>query len=393
MFYNPDKLGYYTVGDFKTYNKFYAVQEMQKTNTFLHWHFNDAEYSKVDWKTNPGNTLSKLYKNRAVALRKKYDYLVLFYSGGSDSVTILNTFIEHNIPIDEIASCYSKKGSDSSYFNEEIEKVVLPNVNASCEKTGARFRLIDQTDMITGMNDPMWYVHTNNFITPNCVTRARFRDLIPEYKNMIASGMKVGFIWGRDKPRIICDEDHKFYTEFIDAVDNNTSPYSQNQAHRGWYDEFFFHDPEHTDILQQQVHIVVDALMSRRLDAEFYQDSFTPNGKCPHTQKYLTNAGLISLIYPDFDLTTFSNGKNPSDVFGARDDWFFKTQPEPAYSLFINGVIELSKIYQKENEFSWVNPVEDCPPPFDWINDIIKNNNATLFTRVKGVLTPRYYIT
>lgn len=60
MFYNPDKLGYYTVGDFKTYNKFYAVQEMQKTNTFLHWHFNDTEYSKVDWKTNPGNTLSEI---------------------------------------------------------------------------------------------------------------------------------------------------------------------------------------------------------------------------------------------------------------------------------------------------------------------------------------------
>jgi diphthamide synthase (EF-2-diphthine--ammonia ligase) len=33
-------------------------------------------------------------------LRDKYDYLILYYSGGSDSWTVLNTFLENNIKLD-----------------------------------------------------------------------------------------------------------------------------------------------------------------------------------------------------------------------------------------------------------------------------------------------------
>jgi len=47
-------------------------------------------------------SLDFLYALRARQLREKYDYLVLYFSGGADSTNILKTFIDNNIFLDEI---------------------------------------------------------------------------------------------------------------------------------------------------------------------------------------------------------------------------------------------------------------------------------------------------
>jgi len=51
---------------------------------------------------NPKESFLELLKQRALQLRNSYKYLILYYSGGSDSATVLQTFINNNIPLDEI---------------------------------------------------------------------------------------------------------------------------------------------------------------------------------------------------------------------------------------------------------------------------------------------------
>ncbi len=59
-------------------------------------------FDKADWSKEPTKSLKQLYRERAQQLRDDYDYLVVYFSGGSDSITVVNAFLNNNIKIDEI---------------------------------------------------------------------------------------------------------------------------------------------------------------------------------------------------------------------------------------------------------------------------------------------------
>ena len=99
---NSDRLGYYLVGWKKFYNKTLALMESKKTGYEVTWSFNENIYGSIDWSIPIETPLFEIYKQRAQQLRDKYDYLMLYYSGGADSGAILRTFVENNIFIDEI---------------------------------------------------------------------------------------------------------------------------------------------------------------------------------------------------------------------------------------------------------------------------------------------------
>lgn len=71
--------------------------------------FNEEVFDKIDWTIEPSFSLKELYTQRAQQLRDDYDYLILSYSGGSDSHEILGTFLENNIFIDEIQVMHYEK--------------------------------------------------------------------------------------------------------------------------------------------------------------------------------------------------------------------------------------------------------------------------------------------
>lgn len=61
-----------------------------------------TEFDSVDWQTEPLESMKELSKQRAQHIRDTYDYIILYHSGGSDSTTVLNSFLDNNIFIDEI---------------------------------------------------------------------------------------------------------------------------------------------------------------------------------------------------------------------------------------------------------------------------------------------------
>jgi hypothetical protein len=71
-------------------------------NGVLEFHFHENVFRKFDWSTEPEVSIDTLYKLRAQQLRSKYKYLILAFSGGSDSTQTLQTCLKNNIFIDEI---------------------------------------------------------------------------------------------------------------------------------------------------------------------------------------------------------------------------------------------------------------------------------------------------
>ena len=57
---------------------------------------------KSDWSIEPSCSLQEMYRQRAQQIRNTYDYVVLYFSGGSDSITAFNAFVKNNIHIDEV---------------------------------------------------------------------------------------------------------------------------------------------------------------------------------------------------------------------------------------------------------------------------------------------------
>jgi len=74
------------------------------------------------WKTTiPTNfNLEDLYRQRAEILREKYKKIRIYFSGGSDSYNILNTFIKNNILIDEIVVRWSNDSIDGRFHHSNI---------------------------------------------------------------------------------------------------------------------------------------------------------------------------------------------------------------------------------------------------------------------------------
>jgi hypothetical protein len=87
----------------KQFNHYYLAQhEAFRTGGTVHMYCNDAEYDKLNWRANPTESFETLMDRRAIQLRNKYDRLILFWSGGTDSHTIYNVFKRNKLHIDEI---------------------------------------------------------------------------------------------------------------------------------------------------------------------------------------------------------------------------------------------------------------------------------------------------
>ena len=330
--FHPDQFGYYTVGpNYKTYSKFEAMTEMAKTGIHLHWNFNQQSFGAHNWTCDPVDSLTDLYRQRAQQIRDSYDYVVIFYSGGADSWNIVNTFLSNDIKIDEIAHCWSLKGDDSyySYFNEEIYKVAIPEtLKIQQQHPDINHRIIDVTDTInkmyvTGSTGLDFIYYTNSLISPNGLARSYLRESIKEYQQLIDSGKKVAFVWGTEKPRIAL-RNGRYTCYFQDMFDNTVSSRIQHlAADRGYFDELFYWSPDAAQVIIKQCHIVKKFLDHTEPSHPWLSPKPTDFGKMRHHDRWLTNHGLHSLIYPGWDIATFTNGKNNQSVIGPRDQWFW----------------------------------------------------------------------
>jgi len=327
---NPDKFGFYQVGDRSTYSKLEAIEWARTTNTKTEWNFNRSVFDALDWTIEPTTDLWQMYKTRARQIREAYDYVVLWYSGGSDSHNLLLAWIDDGLKIDEIATTwnYSATGDLHNHYNAEITNVVLPDVK-KLKDSGIefKFRLVDISTFCIDLFD-VWdkeYEYNVNFhISPNNPAKHLFRYKIADYKNMIEAGKKLCFVWGKEKP-IVRYENGKHYAQFTDSIDNTVGPYVQRNYYRGWYDELFYWTPDYPSLAIKQAHVLknyVNACNDITQFEPYNAKKFQIGGYSRKFDGYLKDAYVKTALYPRWSNDIFCNGKASSFVYSLRDDWF-----------------------------------------------------------------------
>lgn len=384
---NKDRYGYYTVGTRKTYSKLEAIDYSHATGQPIEWHFNREIYGAFDWQTEPTASLDQLYEARARQLREQYDYLVLWYSGGADSHNILMAFVRASIYIDEIAQYHqleAHSGNTQSWTNQEVYETAAPLTQQLIESNPiyatTRHRMVDMTEYQNTLfldTDNTWdfFYKVNNYFSPNCLSRYRFRETIADYRQIIDSGRKLCFVFGVEKP-VITKDSQGYWVHFNDGQDHGITAWAQQQNRPGDYDEFFYWAPDMPELPAKQAHVLkryMEGITDQDVDGVHVGRGrliMDPHGagmldltltrpyiEFSKQQKdyYLTMRGVHRVLYPDWDANAIVCGKPHSNIFPPRDSWMFHSAaPNIGQRFYTGGLIWLrNHVRSKKPELWW----------------------------------------
>lgn len=347
---SKDKFGFYKVDSLKFYSRFDAEQVSTKSNKPITWHFNDEEFSNFDWTVEPVQSLAELYAARARQIRENYDYIVLWYSGGADSQNILDSFVNNNIPLDEIASYtnYNATKKTDDWLNAEIYNLTVPAVKHIQETTQpwVKHTIVDISQLAVDffknrINKFDWIYNTNFYLGPNNIARTFIVESQPSWQKLIDQGKRVAFVWGVEKPKI-AGVNGNYYTMFTDTVDHAVPVAQQLNSTDGIFHELFYWSPDCKDLLAKQAHVIKKFFKSATASSPYLTDQILKRSSVAVVEgkiKYLTLDGANKLIYPTWKPVPFQ-AKPASLIFTNRDTWFFNMPDTDAAKLhWKNGIM------------------------------------------------------
>lgn len=357
--FNHDKahFGYYKIGDYQTFSKVEAMEVEARTKQTITWHFNDEIYSLHDWTVEPTESIEELYMERARQLRNKYDYLVLFYSGGSDSHNMLMSFVNAGIYIDEIAALSYLQGDKDpqSFINKESYETALPFAKQLTE-TNALYHTTVVTELdisyITqnlferiSIHDFQYYANTVPSV--NNVAKSFIRETSPRYQQLMAT-KSVAFVWGSEKPLNTRFQSGKFYFQFTDLFECCVGARTQGVNRPEEHDELFYSTPDAPKIAIKMCHLVKNFLITAPATHPWLTNQApTSLGHVPkwHDNKWqtfwLTKNGINFVVYPWFDNSLYSQPKITNVLYSPRDSWFYnhKEHSRP-YHNYVQAMIQ-----------------------------------------------------
>jgi len=249
----------------KYYSKFDALRSKNEISLY----FYDKEFLEFDWKIEPKETLSELYKLRAQQLRDKYEYLILAYSGGIDSTNMLEAFYYNNIHIDEIImvgafSQDSYYGSDENH-NGEIYHNCIPTL----QMMNLKNTKITYHDYSKLFDTPEKFVSYNDIDKKYIVVDTHFSIHYRWWEtssllNFDNNKKKKSIIFGIDKPNFSINDykpnfsinDSKHFLSFNALAVSDYGNYPLCKEYNDINREFFYWTPDMPKILSKQLHFL-----------------------------------------------------------------------------------------------------------------------------------------
>jgi hypothetical protein len=233
--------------------------ESSRYNSDIKYFYHDGVWAGFD-RTKLGKIpLNNLYKQRAEQLRDNYDYLILYYSGGSDSHNILKTFIDNDIKLDEVCvkwpkalmgdKLYTPNNVDDSSKNywSEWDYCVKPILEwLAHNKPHIKITIKDYMDESCLDIDTKFIQHKNHGFKAGILLNSVISDTEIKFLN---TSKTVGHIYGIDKPLIILN-DNNLYMCFVDKAMASVvrSQYNDNSA------EPFYWTPDFPEIAYEQAY-------------------------------------------------------------------------------------------------------------------------------------------
>jgi len=198
---------YYSVNGEKIYNPYLAF--LRGSATSYH-HFPDFKFMPGVFdlaNIEPWESFEELCNQRAAQLRAKYDYLVLAFSGGTDSFTVYDSFVRNNIHIDHIICYYME--TDCGFDKGAADWLVANHLDPRTKIT-----ILDPNKI------PPIAFRSEDWIYDNRAVNYRYRHLLPNFEfvescRLEACGKSFAVVSGHEKPHLILD--HKqWYMTFLD---------------------------------------------------------------------------------------------------------------------------------------------------------------------------------
>jgi hypothetical protein len=286
--------GYWTVNGSEYDNKVKAIlsaQEQELGIESIQYHYNDTWWDQADWSEEPTQTLEELYLQRAKQIREKYETVILRFSGGSDSVNILKTFVDNNIKLDVVTiSLWSEGDSDNTIIPNNIEKVKLafPLIKELKAK-GADFEVVvsDLSPLMSKLgNDLDWFMKIDAPRFSVVDVAVHQWVTLPEYQKW--NNNKTCYIVGVDKPQVWVDHGKIWYFKINDLLHTMHNPANDMVP------EPFYWTADMPEIPIKQAHAVKNFYRNRQ---ELMQvSSSNPNTRNLMAQK----SRLIPVIYPKY---------------------------------------------------------------------------------------------
>lgn len=318
-----NSVNYYTVGSKKFYSKTLALIEATRTNIFPNWHFGNGIFDTVDWNM-PVADITEVYQKRARQLREKYDYLVLCFSGGSDSTTVLHSFLSQNILIDEILVRWPLKGTQNLYkpgtslnpenILSEWDFSIKPKLDYIRQYfPKIKITIEDWSETLDrDILEEEWF-SINDHMNPGVFRKYGGLSASHEEIAMIDKGKKTAVMWGVDKPQLAY-KDNNIYFYFIDKLANFA--FINGTANRNV--ELFYWTPDCPELVVTQARLVYEYFIKnpKMISLIDWNTRRTNN-------KTLYNDIIRRIVYPNWDLNTFQAGKPELNTKCEYDGWMF----------------------------------------------------------------------
>jgi hypothetical protein len=331
--YSKDQHGYYTVGDYKTYSRLEAFEFCRGSHESIKWHFNEEIYSSYNWKNEPTETLEELYKNRALQLREKYDYIILCYSSGADSQNVLNSFVTNDIKLDEVVSfvTYNATGDKFDHLNGEIFNVAIPRMEKLLETHPyVKYRIVDLAEHVVNYfkeekTKHNWMYDMNALYNPNNAAKANLKLKIKDWADLITAGKRVGFVVGHEKPYVY-DINGECFFKFVDRMQLSSAVAHADNV--PWdFSEQFYWSPDAPLITIKQGHILKKLLKNITVDSkEINLNTFGSDrhcGKLINSKMHWVDINVVhQYIYPGWIPKAYQE-KTLNMFLTERDTWFF----------------------------------------------------------------------
>jgi len=353
------QFGHYLVGDDPTpiYHLKIALEKRKATGSEVKFIFHDNIYRAANPIVNPEKSLLDLYVERVRQLRKKYDYLVLMYSGGADSHNVLKCFEHSDTKLDEIVSFVdSSYKSKDSKISSEIYQVAIPEVQQyQIRYPETEFRLIEIREVQKQIfNDTSFkfdhYQDTTYSLIPFALMHYFGLNYIQKYHQLHQAGKKVGVIQAIDKVQLRV-VNNKWGFQFSDW----SSSFGHKHYFRDYpiYDEFFYWTAEMPEISIKQAHVAskyLDYLDSINAETK-YRDHELPNVTVRKSGVKTNWEYVNHIVYPFWKQGTFSTGKTfESYVSNGRDDTLTRASDELLRS-YKNSVVK-TLLLAKETQYA-----------------------------------------
>ena len=329
------KLGYYSCNGLEFDSKIKACIYSSQVNKPLDWHFNDEEFKKYNWTNEPIETLDQLYDKRSREIREKYDYIILSYSGGSDSNNILESFIRQGLLIDEIVVNHMSKANKLSVLNTnvtsnwnagaEFELQTIPRLqyikNVSPNTKITVLDLSDNVfDTLKSAGDASWVESRREPLNVSGATRYNY-IYFNEVRKQFDRSKSIGLVLGIEKPRTYIKQ-NQFYMLFSDKSANIASAADHLHEYDNATVEYFYWDPTAIPIMCKQAHVIKKWLESfpqyKPLWTPVVRTDLFTKHRLIHERMYRT------IIYTTWNNNWFQADKAIKDWNSEMDDWFLQ---------------------------------------------------------------------